>query len=89
MRWLNLQKRKKMELLIFKVDFKKAYDSSSWSFLDYILKRFAFDEKWRSWIRACIFAENLLVLVNGIPTEEVAVSLGLYQGDTLAPFCFC
>jgi hypothetical protein len=81
-------KKAKKKCLIFKVDFVKAYDSVSWSFLDYMLRRFGFDDKWRGWIRACVFAGSLSVLVNGCPTEQVDISKGLKQGDPLAPFLF-
>jgi hypothetical protein len=74
--------------LIFKVDFEKAYDSVEWSFLDYMLRRFGFGEKWRRWIRACVFCGNMSVLVNGSPTEEINIQRGLKQGDPLAPFLF-
>ncbi|PNX64989.1 ribonuclease H, partial [Trifolium pratense] len=53
-----------------------------------MLWRFGFDDKWRSWIRACVFAGSLSVLVNGSPTEQIDISKGLKQGDPLAPFLF-
>lgn len=34
--------------LIFKVDFEKAYDLVSWSFLNGILNRFGSNDKWRT-----------------------------------------
>lgn len=40
---LHLAKVSKRECFLFKVDFKKAYDSSSWSFLDEMLQRYGFD----------------------------------------------
>jgi hypothetical protein len=55
--------------MIFKVDFEKAYDSVSWSFLDYLLGRFGFGSKWRDWMKAYLFPGSLSVLVNGSPTE--------------------
>ncbi|KAK2393020.1 hypothetical protein QL285_055002 [Trifolium repens] len=81
-------KKTKNKCLIFKVDFEKAYDSVSWSYLDYMLRRFGFDGKWRSWIKACVFAGSLSVLVNGSPTEQIDICKGLKQGDPLAPFLF-
>nr|GFA14941.1 RNA-directed DNA polymerase, eukaryota [Tanacetum cinerariifolium] len=38
-------KSKKKQLLIFKVDFGKAYDSVCWDYLDDILKKFGFGER--------------------------------------------
>nr|GEW61773.1 RNA-directed DNA polymerase, eukaryota [Tanacetum cinerariifolium] len=43
---LQWYKIKNKQSLIFKVDFKKAYDSVRWDFLDDILKNFEFGEKW-------------------------------------------
>ncbi|MCI28315.1 LINE-1 reverse transcriptase like [Trifolium medium] len=53
-----------------------------------MLHRFGFCEKWIDWIRVCVFAGNLSVLVNGSPTPEISIQRGLKQGDPLAPFLF-
>jgi hypothetical protein len=47
---VDLAKRSKRECPVFKVDFEKAYDSVSWSFLDYMMRRMDFGDKWRAWI---------------------------------------
>jgi hypothetical protein len=39
----------------------------------YMLTRFGFGEKWIVWMKACVFRENLSVLVNSSPTEESGV----------------
>jgi hypothetical protein len=70
-------KKMMKDCMIFKVDFEKAYDSVDWSFLDYMLHRFGFCEKWIAWIRACVFSGNLSVLVNGSPTSEINIQRGL------------
>nr|GEY43105.1 RNA-directed DNA polymerase, eukaryota, reverse transcriptase zinc-binding domain protein [Tanacetum cinerariifolium] len=41
--FLQWCRRKKKHTLIFKVDFKKAYDSVRWDFLDDVLNKFGFD----------------------------------------------
>jgi hypothetical protein len=85
---IDLAKRSKKECLVFKVDFEKAYDSVSWTFLDYMLRSVGFGDKWRAWMKTCVCNGKLSVLVNGSPTEEVNISRGLKQGDPLAPFLF-
>jgi hypothetical protein len=70
------------------VDFEKAYDSVEWSFLEYMLDRFGFCSKWKDWIRSCVFAGNMSILINGSPSEEISIKCGLKQGDPLAPFLF-
>ncbi|KAK2444918.1 hypothetical protein QL285_015908 [Trifolium repens] len=85
---IDYAKKSRKECLIFKVDFEKAYDSVDWGFLDYMLRRFGFGEKWCAWMKACICSGNMSVLVNGCPTEEISIKRGLKQGDPLAPFLF-
>ncbi|KAK2457641.1 hypothetical protein QL285_004890 [Trifolium repens] len=53
-----------------------------------MLRRCGFGEKWIGWIRSCVFAGNLSVLLNGSPTGEINIHRGLKQGDPLAPFPF-
>ena len=81
-------KRCKKLVLVCKVDFEKAYDSVSWSFLDYMLDRLGFCLRWRKWISACLQSATISILVNGSPTKEFAPTRGLRQGDHLAPFLF-
>jgi hypothetical protein len=85
---VDFAKKSGKQCLIFKVDFEKAYDSVDWGFLDYMLRRFGFGEKWKAWMKACICSGNMSVLVNGCATEEICIKRGLKQGDPLAPFLF-
>jgi hypothetical protein len=85
---VDFAKKSGKECIIFKVDFEKAYDSVEWSFLDYMLMRFGFGEKWRGWVKACISSGSMSVLVNGCATEEICIKRGLKQGDPLAPLLF-
>jgi hypothetical protein len=85
---IDYAKRSGKDCIVLKVDFEKAYDSVDWGFLDYMLMRFGFGEKWRLWMKACIGSGSMSVLVNGSPTEEINIRRGLKQGDPLAPLLF-
>jgi hypothetical protein len=62
-------RRLKKELLLFKVDFEKAYDSVDWGYLDAVMGKMGFPTLWRKWIRECVSTATASVLVNGSPTD--------------------
>jgi len=79
-------KKLNRDLLLFKVDFEKAYDSVDWIFLDDVLCKMSFPVLWRKWMRECVTTATTSVLVNGSPTEEFSLARGLRQGGPLIPF---
>ncbi|GKA86143.1 RNA-directed DNA polymerase, eukaryota, reverse transcriptase zinc-binding domain protein [Tanacetum coccineum] len=81
-------RKHKKWLMVFKVDFVKAFDSLRWDFLDLILEKFGFGLKWRSWIKGCLQNGRSSILVNGSPTDEFELFRGLRQGDPMSPFLF-
>ncbi|GJS38525.1 RNA-directed DNA polymerase, eukaryota, reverse transcriptase zinc-binding domain protein [Tanacetum coccineum] len=81
-------RQRKKELMVFKVDFEKAFDSMRWDFLDLILNKLGFSLKWRTWIKGCLHNSRSSVLVNGSPTEEFKLFRGLRQGDPVSLFFF-
>nr|GEU40815.1 RNA-directed DNA polymerase, eukaryota, reverse transcriptase zinc-binding domain protein [Tanacetum cinerariifolium] len=78
----------KKQALIFKVDFEKAYDSVRWDFLDEVLRKFGFEDKWCNWIQCFLKSSRGSITVNGSPTEEFQFGKRLKQGDPLSHFLF-
>ena len=81
-------KKNNKELMLFKVDFEKTYDSVDWGYLDVVMQKMTFPVLWRKWIKECVSTTTASILVNGSPTDEFPLQRGLCQGDPLSPFLF-
>ena len=67
-------RRTNKELLLFKVDFKKAYASVDLNYLHSVMVNMNFPTLWRKWIMECVGKEIASILVNESPTEEFPIA---------------
>ena len=74
--------------MFFRVDFEKAFDSISWSFIHKTLDFFGFGEDIKRWIS--VFYKNIKasVIVNGNVSTCFNIYRGCRQGDPLSPYIF-
>ncbi|KAK1613281.1 hypothetical protein QYE76_036954 [Lolium multiflorum] len=79
---------RKAPTIVFKIDFRKAFDSVNWESLLTILRARGFDERWCLWMEHILRSGLTAVLLNGIPGDWIKCRNGLRQGDPLSPYLF-
>ena len=74
--------------LIICVDFRKAFDSIDWTFLELTLEKFNFGPSLIQWIRTFYTDISSCIINNGLTSKYFKLGRGVRQGDPLSPYLF-
>jgi hypothetical protein len=80
--------RIKLDGVLLKIDFEKAYDKVKWDVLQQAMRMKGFDRKWRRWIQEFITCGSVGIRVNEEIGHYFQTRKGLHQGDPISPILF-
>ena len=88
MHYLDHKRDSKDCYIAIKLDMSKAYDRVEWGFMEQVMKKLDFHEKWVGLIMRCITTVSYFVLINGVAHGNIIPSRGPHQGDPLSSYLF-
>jgi hypothetical protein len=75
--------KSKRKIIIFKIDFEKAFDTSEHEAIIQVMRAKGFPEKFLSWVREILSSGSSSILLNGVPGKPFVCRRGVRQGDPL------
>ena len=85
---IHYAKTQNIDGLLVLIDFQKAFDSVSWSFMLNTLKFFGFKDEFCRWIKVLNINIKASVQQCGILSEPFNIERGCRQGDPISSFLF-